>query len=66
MSCPPKAHLLAASVTFRELPACGSWRLAACPGKTAGINKTGPGAGQGAKPVSSPTETASGSLHKLV
>lgn len=49
MSCPPRAHLLAPSVTFRELPACGSWRLAARPGKMAGINESSPGAGQGAK-----------------
>lgn len=51
MSCLPKAHLLAASVTFRELPVHGSGRLAARPGEMAGMNKTGPGAGQGVNPA---------------
>lgn len=39
------------SVTFSELPACGSWRLAARPGETAGDSQTGPRAGREAEPA---------------
>lgn len=52
-SCPAHPGTSAgSSVTFSELPACGSWRLAARPGETAGDTETAPGAGRGAEPAS--------------